>query len=331
MIKLHTTAITRSSNYFSIYYFFVNAVIILSTMCTASAQVSVDNSYNPKIPEPAYNKGKGPVVAIDKAHNNYHTADDRYKPFASLLKLDGYRVIDNEKLFFLEALKEIDVLVIANPLSIQNRAAESLQPPSSLSSAFTEEEIASVHTWVENGGSLFLIADHTPFGSAIKDLAKAFDIEFNDGFAMAGYWVNGKPNYFNYKKGLQKCAVTLGRSKKELVDKVVTFAGTAFKAQNDAIPVLIFEKNSICYASRQALQMKDNAQAVPIDGWYQGAILNRGKGRMAVFGEAAMFTAQVAKQYNYKAGMNSSSAKQNHILLQNIMHWLTRVEGMPER
>ena len=84
MKKLKTTATPRSSNYFSIYYLLIIAVIFLSTMCTASAKVSVDNSYNPKIPEPAYNKGKGSIVAVDKAHNNYHTADDRYKPFASL-------------------------------------------------------------------------------------------------------------------------------------------------------------------------------------------------------------------------------------------------------
>jgi hypothetical protein len=319
------------TNIFSVYYFLVTAVIFLSTICTVSAQVAVDNSYNPKIPEPAYDERKGPVVAVDKAHDNYHTADQRYKPFASLLKRDGYRVIHNEKLFSLEALKELDVLVIANPLSIQNREIGSLQTPSALSSAFTEEEITSVRTWVENGGSLFLIADHTPFASAVKDLAKAFGFEFTDGFAMAGHWVTGRPNAFDLKRGLEKCAVTVGRSKKELVKKVVIFAGSAFKAPNEAIPVLVFGKNSLSCASRQALQMKNKALTVPIDGWYQGAILTAGKGRVAVFGEAAMFTAQIARQYNHKAGMNAQSAKQNHQLLLNVMHWLTRVEGMPEK
>lgn len=229
---------TRRIYLFSVYHNLFIAVFILSTICPVSAQVAIDDSYNPKVPEPVYDEGKGPVVAVDKAHNNYHTADQRYKPFASLLKRDGYRVIHNEKLFSLDALEDLDVLVIANPLSIQNRRIGSLQEPTALSFAFTEEEITSVRTLVENGGSLFLIADHTPFASAAKDLAKAFGVEFTDGFAMAGHWNRWSQNTFNFKTGLKECAVTLGRSKKELVEKVVTFAGSAFKAPNDAIPVL---------------------------------------------------------------------------------------------
>lgn len=89
--------------------------------------------------------------------------------------------------------------------------------------------------------------------------------------------------------------------------------------------------NSLSYASRQALQMENKTLTVPIDGWYQGAILSAGKGRVAVFGEAAMFTAQIALVNNQPAGMNSPSAKQNHQLLLNIMHWLTRVDGMPDK
>src|SRR5262245_30118785 len=57
-----------------------------------SAQQVPDLTYKPPLPRPAYEAGKGPRVAIDEAHHNFHTAGGRYKPFADLLRRDGYRV-----------------------------------------------------------------------------------------------------------------------------------------------------------------------------------------------------------------------------------------------
>jgi hypothetical protein len=54
-----------------------------------------------------------------------------------------------------------------------------------------------------------------------------------------------------------------------------------------------------------------------------------GHGRVTVFGEAAIFSAQLAG-YKQPMGMNAPEAKQNHQLLLNVMHWLTRAEGMPD-
>jgi hypothetical protein len=45
---------------------------------------------------------------------------------------------------------------------------------------------------------------------------------------------------------------------------------------------------------------------------------------MAVFGEAAMFSAQLAGPFQFRMGMNAPGAEQNHQLLLNVMHWLTR-------
>jgi hypothetical protein len=52
----------------------------------------------------------------------------------------------------------------------------------------------------------------------------------------------------------------------------------------------------------------------------QGAYMNYGKGRIVVFGEAAMFTAQL--QGKNKIGMNEKSASQNAQFLLNTLHWL---------
>jgi len=47
-----------------------------------------------------------------------------------------------------------------------------------------------------------------------------------------------------------------------------------------------------------------------------------GRGRVAVFGEAAMFTAQVSGPERRPMGMNTPTAAQNPQFLLNVMHWL---------
>ena len=49
-----------------------------------------------------------------------------------------------------------------------------------------------------------------------------------------------------------------------------------------------------------------------------------GKGRVAVFGEAAMFSAQLAGPERRPVGMNKPEAPQNPQFLLNLIHWLTR-------
>ena len=41
--------------------------------------------------------GRHPRVLFDEAHNNFHTAGGRYKPFAELIANDGYQVIPNRR------------------------------------------------------------------------------------------------------------------------------------------------------------------------------------------------------------------------------------------
>jgi hypothetical protein len=43
-----------------------------------------------------------------------------------------------------------------------------------------------------------------------------------------------------------------------------------------------------------------------------------------VFGEAAMFSAQLAGEQQGKMGMNNDLAKENPQFLLNIIHWLDR-------
>lgn len=109
--------------------------------------------------------------------------------------------------------------------------------------------------------------------------------------------------------------------------EVATFVGSAFKPPNDAVPVLMFDANYLSLKPTEAWRFTPATPKQPLDGWCQGAVMRIGHGRVAVFGEAAMFSAQLAGPAKQKTGMNSPEAKQNHQLLLNVLHWLTRARA----
>ena len=304
----------------------LSGIVALASAGFAYAQQVSDPNFNPVISRPAYESGKGPLVAIDEAHHNFHTADGRYRPFAELLRRDGYRVEGFGKPFSPESLKGVDVLVISNALNERNEEDWSLPTPS----AFTPDEISAVRSWVEGGGSLFLIADHMPFAGAAIDLAQAFGFEFSNGYARAGNRGEGRiADIFDSANGLMESPVTRGRSGDEAVTKAATFTGSAFKPPKDATPVLVFDAKAVSLETKKAPGITPDAPEVPIDGWCQGAIVKIGTGRAAVFSEAAMFSAQLGGPNKIPVGMNSPDADQNYRLLLNVMHWLSRAKGMP--
>lgn len=289
----------------------------------ALAQQVADLSYQPPIAWPGYQTGSGPRVAIDEAHGNFHTANGRYQPFAELLRRDGYRVGAFTTTLTADSLATIAVLVIANPLNPRNAEDWSLPTPS----AFTPPEIAAVRAWVEGGGSLFLIADHMPFPGAAGGLASAFGVTFSNGYAVPAVRASGGADLFTAGAGLVESAVTRGRRDDEAVTAVATFGGSAFRAPANAIPILVFGAGAESHETTRAPGISPGAPRVPIAGWCQGALLNVGAGRVAVFGEAAMFSAQLAGPDRLPMGMNAPRAAENHRLLLNVMHWLTRAPG----
>ena len=137
----------------------LSVLALLSLNIAIYAQQVPDTEFKPKIERAAFAEGKGPIVLLDEAHFNFHTASGRYQTFANLLRRDGYVVKASTAKFSKEALKDGQVLVIANALNESNK--EDWSPPNP--SAFTDEEVAAVRDWVNGGGALLLIADHLPF------------------------------------------------------------------------------------------------------------------------------------------------------------------------
>jgi len=302
-------------------------VVVTSALSalSADAQQVADTSFKPPINNPAYRTGRGPVVMLDEAHFNFHTAEGRYKPFSELLRRDGYVVRPSRLKFSRASLRGGRILVIANPLAERNRTDWSLPTPS----AFSEEEVEAVRDWVKGGGSLLLIADHMPFPGAAGALALAFGVRFSNGYARDEK-AQG-PMLFKLSDGsLKDHPITRGRAEAERVDSVATFTGSAFQVEGGAQPLLVLGSSVSSFMTSVAGQITDETPRVPVGGWYQGAVKGFGKGRVAVFGEAAMFSAQLAGPGRGPMGMNAPVAAQNPQFLLNVMHWLSGRLGPPK-
>lgn len=292
-------------------------IILTITSSGIFSQQIADTTYNPIIHNPEYDLGKGPVVFIDEGHYNFHTKDGRYKAFSNLLERDGYKVQGYKGVFEKKKLANGKILVISNALNKINLENWYLPTPS----AFTKTEIEVVRQWVFEGGSLFLIADHMPMAGAAEELALAFKFEFTNGFVFDT--TSNGPAYFNLKEGtLIESIITMGRDTTESVEQIVTFTGQGFKIPTDANPILVFNENYVNMLPDTAWVFQKETPKFNVEGWSQGAYKKYGKGKVVVFGEAAMFTAQLAGSEKRKAGMNTEIAKENYRLLLNIIHWL---------
>ena len=296
-------------------------LLFLSTS-VVTAQQEPDRGFAPVITVPHYVVGKGPTVCLDQAHHNFHTLDNRFWAFGELLRRDGYEMKPGTTTFEAKSLTECTVLVIANAMWSD---AEWETWPYPTPSAFTPDEIKAVHAWVEKGGRLLLIADHMPIAGANAALAAPFGVTFNDGFAVEGFSGSeasrdsafGKPAIFTKVKGtLRDHAVTRG------IDSVRTFTGQAFRAP-EAEPIIALPATFVSLMPRIAWQFASDTKRVAVGGWLQGAVMKVGTGRAAFFGEAAMFSAQVAGPSRRPMGMNAPGAEQNFRLVLNLMHWLT--------
>jgi hypothetical protein len=291
----------------------------LSLVASAPAQQVSDPDFAPPIPRPAYSKGHGPVVLVDEAHFNFHTASGRYQPFADLLARDGYVVKASAAKFSKAALEGARVLVVANALAARNQEDWTLPTPS----AFSDDEIAALREWVRGGGALLLIADHMPFAGAASRLAEAFGVTYSNGFAATPDGSMGPTAFVRGSGGLRDHAVTRGRDESERLDRIVTFTGSAFRIGADATPILVLPPGSKSLEPQETWEFSDATPRVDVGNWCQGAVLRFGKGRVAVFGEAAMFSAQLAGPDKTKIGMNSPDAPENARFLLNVLHWLT--------
>jgi hypothetical protein len=326
----------------------------------ALAQQGPDTTWTPNVPRPAYT-GNGPRVGIDEAHLNFHTATGNYRPFATLLRADGYRVEASTARFTRESLAAFDVLVIANARG--GTGLEALTSP-----AFTPEECAAVREWVRGGGSLLLIADHAPFGTAAESLSQQFGVDMSKGWTFDTTPGNaeGNPTFLRYDREnglLGTHPILQGRDDDERVSRVVTFTGQSLSipagadvllrlspTAQDRLPPTVEEARAQAVRRQQVVDSVlaamrahgavDTMAAVmtpvrdtgpqrlaPAAGRAQGLAIRFGSGRVVILGEAAMLSAQVVNlpgREPMRMGLNVPGHDDQQFAL-NILHWLSRL------
>lgn len=292
----------------------------ISACKTPHVQTS-DANFDAVVAAPAF-RGNGPRLLFDDAHRNFHRSDGRYAPFVTLVRNDGMVVTSNTKAFELDSLNQHDVLVIVNA------EGEITGAP-----AFTEAEINSVVKWVENGGALLLVADHSPFGRAANALSQAFGVTMLD--AHLKDEKHSDPSLpgpffllFTRENGLLgEHPILSGRTDAERIDRIVTFGGQALRVQSP--------EGLLLRLSPDAQIVRDRAQpsvSEPVGlGAAAAVALSRGRGRVVIVGEAAALTAQVitgdvakaAGVAELRIGMSRDGIDNKQFVL-NIVHWLTR-------
>ncbi len=173
---------------------------------------------------PKFNSDTSPVVLFDAGHENFHDIQSTYMPFATLLKNDGIILSTHAGAFTEEALKNIDLLIIANAMAAD-------QQEGSMASAFSENEIIKLIEWIKQGGSLLFIADHDPFGSAAAGLAKALGVGMESVWTVDTLRVNpeiGRNTWLEYSsenKGLGEHPILQADSAEAAIHRVITFTG----------------------------------------------------------------------------------------------------------
>ncbi len=287
-----------------------------STLSVSLAQQVADPNFDTKVAHPGYKKN-GPKVLFDEAHQNFHTAGGRYKPFADLITSDGYQVTPNKEKFSAAVLKGYKILVIANALG-----AAQMNMPEAGNPAFTDAECDAVRDWVKGGGALLLIADHAPAGGAAQILGDRFGVNMSKMYTADPENYEKDTNnqgfivYTRESGRLADHAITRGRNDSERVNKIIAFTGQSLKGPPDSFAFMKLADSAVDAMPGQ------NPNPASAAGRAQGIVLKHGKGRVVLLGEAAMLSAQLAGPNKMPFGMNRPGIDNRQLAL-NIMHWLS--------
>jgi hypothetical protein len=285
-----------------------------------------DPSFDVSVAAPAYAQN-GPLVIFDEGHRNLHLTTTGYRPFADLLRNDGYAVQVHAGAIDAAALAPATVLVINAPRGDN----ETEDGP-----AFSAAEQDAIVEWVRQGGSLLLITDHWPFGSSVADLSARFGVEISGGMAA-------DPEHFEAGLGeaqivysrenglLGDHPITSGKNASERVNRVLTFTGQSLAVPDGASAFLSLGPQAIDYPPGQPAIARDGGDvrismtyldAVSARGRAQGLAFTLSEGRVVMLGESGMFRAQ--RDGSNRVGMNYPGYDNRQLAL-NVMHWLTRL------
>jgi hypothetical protein len=304
----------------------VGVIVVLLSLCAVGPAIAQrqlpDNDFVFQNDSPAYAAGTGPRIVIVTTNSKF-VLRGAFDPLAKLAESDGFRVAKQEGTIA-EALRDADILVIANPYLESFRDYPAMTPPS----AFTAEEIVAIRNYVDEGGALLLLADHAPLGGGSSDLAKAFGFEFLNGHtAEAAAAENGERRVmimFSADNGLKAGhPVVDGSMGRQKITRFQAFGGQSFIPPAEATSLLTIPQGWVALFTYRLEAELATAPRIDASGMSQGAVMDFGKGRLAVFGEAGGFSAQIIDGIE-RFGFNTPEGAGNPEFILATLRWLAR-------
>lgn len=272
---------------------------------------------------PAWPAGAGPRIVLSTTESNY-VRRGSMDPFARLAEGDGFTVERQQGDLAAALAQGPAILVIANPYLESFADQPAMTPPS----AFSPAEIEAVRAWVQGGGSLLLLADHAPFGGGSSELAAAFGFTFLNGHAIedraaaAGY--NKVSIEFTPGRGLATDhPITDGSTGRAKIARFQAFGGQAFIPAEGAQTLLTIPQGWSAVFTYRLSAERQTAPRIDASGMAQGAAMEFGQGRIAVFTEAGAFTAQVIDGVD-RFGFNTAEGRDNPEFILATLRWLAR-------
>ena len=263
------------------------AVVLLLSSC----QEYADSTYS-DLSDPLVDDTVRPIIVFAEGHNNF---GDNRESFAEEMKQflarEGFELRIYMGAITREALKGASILHTDNALAPLNQDNWTLPTPS----AFTSEEISVIYNWVHNGGALLMVIEHMPFGGSYEDLAKAFNVETNNGFVFDERLLNGYSKeiisiagWFVFSKdngSLGDHPILTGRQPHEGIAFLATDVGSAFRLPNRAVSLMTFGSDAISLEPSVSWMFDSTTPRRSVSGWSQGGVMKVGKGRLAVLGD----------------------------------------------
>lgn len=298
------------------------SIAFTPAVALAQSAQNPDTGYRFANSSPVFKSGSGPSIGFS-AHNSKYVQNGLHGALAKLAAEDGFQAADVQGAT--PGRQAIFVLINNYLPSFGDHSP--MEPPS----AFSPAEIEAIRVWVEAGGSLLILADHAPLGGGASALAAAFGFTILNGWAAderaAQAGIDETEIEFAPGAGLATDhAVTNGNTGRKPIQRFHAFGGQAFIPPPQAATLLRIPQgwSAIFSFGLEPAALK-SAPRIDASGMAQGAVLEYGKGRIAVFAEAGGFSAQFGRG-GRRHGFNTPEGADNPEFVLAVLRWLARYE-----
>lgn len=275
-----------------------------------------DPSFDSKVLQPFYKNNRGPKVLIDGGHHNFFVQKSLMNPFIDLVKSDGYNPQIDSLPITKKHLSTYDIVVLnpAYPFDyVAKKEVGDLK-------AYSKEEIDHIYNYVKKGGSLFILAERSPFVNVMAPLLDKFGITSIFGTLEDTLYQDKKfgKNVIHYSKENGMLTgdhpILTGRNASEEINHIIMIGGSAFKGK---------DYTNILPTSSVA-QMGNAGITTPVElGSSQGLVGKVGKGKVIVLSDTEIFIAMLFGKDKLRVGMQMPNYDMKQFAL-NIIHWLSK-------